>query len=122
MTADPRLSGEDRAITDGDRAGNSYLRHQQAFFADANVVSDVHEVVDFGAVAHYRIVDASPIDRSVRPDLHIVADDAATNVLNLLVRSVAKYVAEAVTAESRSRMHEHAVAERRPAVNRDRWP
>src|SRR5438045_2248860 len=110
MTADPRLSGEDRAITDGDRAGYPYLRHQQAFFADANVVSDVHEVVDFGAVAHYRIVDASAIDRSVRSDLHIVADDAATDVLDFLVGSVAKYITEAVTADSRSRMHEHAVA------------
>ena len=50
-----------------------------------------------------RVVHAAAVDRGVRADLHVVADQAAPDVRNLRVRAVTEHVAEAVAAQPHAR-------------------
>ena len=111
MAADSGLAREDCAVPHSHRSRNADLRHQKAFLADAHVVGNVHEVVDFGAAPHYGVVNAAAIDSRVGADLDVVADDAATDVRNFLMAAIAKDVAEAVGANASSGMHDRPRAD-----------
>ena len=76
------------AVLDMRRAGNAHLRHDETERTDPNVVTDVHEIVDLRPRPDHRVIDAAAIDRRVRANLHIVADDAAPDVRDLLMRAV----------------------------------
>ena len=54
--------------------------------ADLHAVRDLHEVVDLRAGADARLADGRTIDRRLRADLHVVLDDDAADLRNLLVR------------------------------------
>src|SRR5205814_3137161 len=122
MSADSSLPGQDCSVADRHRPGYSDLRHDQALFTDSNVVRDVNEVIDLGTVPDDRVIDAAAIDRAVGSDFHVVTDDAAADVRNLLVCPGVEYVAKAVAADSRTRVHEDLLAKRGATVDRDRRP
>src|SRR2546430_6220629 len=112
VPADSCLSCQDRPITNVDRASDSDLRHHQAFLADAHVVGDVNEIVDLGSVADHCVVDAAAVDGGVGSDLDVVADDAAPDVRDFLVRAIAKHVAESITSDPRARVQQHTFPNR----------
>ena len=122
MSADPDLSGEYRAVTNRNRAGNTYLRHQQALLPNADVVRDVDEVVDLGAVADDGIVDAPAIDRRVGTNLDIVANDAPPDVRDFLMCAIAKDVTEPVAADPGARVHECTRTQSRSGIDGDTGP
>ena len=51
--------------------------------ADHDVVGDLHQVVDLGALADHRVRQRAPVDRGVGADLHVVADDDAADLGHL---------------------------------------
>ena len=111
VTADACLSGEDHTVPDSRRAGDPDLRHQQAESPDANVVTDVHEIVDLRAGANDGVIDAAAVDRRVCPDLDVILDDAAADVGDLLVHAAAKDVAEPVGPDTHTGMQLNALAQ-----------
>ena len=52
--------------------------------ADADIVGDLHEIVDLGAFADDRVGHRAAIDRGVGADLDIVLDDDAADLRNAL--------------------------------------
>src|SRR4051794_10255961 len=100
VAADPGLTGEYGAVADRHRSGNPNLRHDQALLADAHVVRDVDEIVDLRPSPNHGVVDAPAIDRRVGADLDVVSDNASSDVRDLVVRSVAKNIFEAVTSNA----------------------
>ena len=73
---------------------------------------DLHEVVDLRAGLDARLPHRRPVDRGVGADLDVVFDDDAADLRDLLVRAVGvAREAEAVAADHRAVLHDHAVAE-----------
>src|SRR2546423_4390125 len=122
MPADPGLTSEYRSVADRHGSRDPDLRHHQTFLANAHVVGDVHQIVDFGAVADDGVVDAATVDCSIGTNLDIVADDTAAHMGNLLVGSIAKDVTESVAADARTGVNEHSLPQRRAGINRNARP
>ena len=53
--------------------------------ADARVVPDLDQIINFGALAHDRIAESAAIDRRIRADFDIVLDDDAAELRNFEV-------------------------------------
>ena len=60
------------------------------------VVSDLNQIVDLRSGADDGVVDAAAIDRRVRADLDVVADDASPDVRNLRMRAIREHVPESI--------------------------
>ena len=85
-----------------------------------DAVGDLDEVVDLGAGADARLADGRPIDRRVRADLHVVFDDDAADLRDLLVGAVAAMrEAEAVAADDGAVLQDDAVADTNTLADRD---
>src|ERR1700735_4395861 len=84
--------------------------------ADADVVRDLHEVVDFYAAADRGGFKRTAIDCGVRANLDVVADLDVPGLLELPVAPIAEHIAKAIAADHSSRMHFHAVAQARAVV------
>src|SRR6202043_1161651 len=111
MVADAHLPAHHDVIPDIDAAGYAGLRDDHAVPPDAAVVSDLHQVVDLGALADDGIPGRAAIDRRIGADLHVVLDDDATGLRYFLVAFRARQIAEAVLADTGARMDDHAIAE-----------
>jgi hypothetical protein len=119
VPAEACLAGENAPIFDVCRTGQSNLRHYQAQTPDANVVSYLHEVVDFCPRANDSVVDAPAIYSGIRTDLHVIADDAPSDVWNLRVLPIPEHVTETIRANDRSCVQLNALSDLGSAVNRD---
>ena len=63
MIADAHLPPHDNVIFDGDTAGKAGLRGDDDIFADPNIVSNVHKIVDFGTAADPRFPALAKVGR-----------------------------------------------------------
>src|SRR5438046_7696201 len=118
VVRESRLARAAAVVLDVSTPRDPRLAGDEATRADATVVPDLHEVVDLGSRADHRVVHAAAIARRVGPDLHVVPDDAATHLGNLArhLAVLPRDVAEAVRAESHTRVQNDAVAHDRAAV------
>ena len=80
-------------------------------FADDDIVSDLNEVVDFGAFADDGFTEAGAVEGSVGTDLNVVVDDNAADLGDFFVTSLHKLVAETIGADDSASMQEHAVTQ-----------
>src|SRR5439155_873713 len=121
VIGDPGLTGEEhivphvRAPGDPDAGGNEAPR------PDADVVPHLDQVVDFRSLAHHRVVHAATVDRGVRPDLHVVPDDAAADLRDLARQRgvLARDVPEPVRPQPRPGVDDDPVTDARPTVAHD---
>ena len=68
------LAAQHHVVADLDRARNPRLPAQQTIAPDPGVVPNMHEVIQFRAVADHRVADRAVIDCTVGTNLDIVAD------------------------------------------------
>ena len=126
---DPRLRAQHRAGADGDvvgeadlpshhdeishfrAAGNAGLPGDQAVPADADVVRDLHQIVDLGALADDGVAGRAAVDRGVGADLDVILNDDPAGLRNFLMASRRRQIAEAVLADARAGMDDHAIAD-----------
>ena len=87
--------------------------------ANLDVVRDLHEVVNFSALADDRRAECGAIHGRVRADFHIVADDDIAHLRHFAVKAGIKNVTEAVRADHRAGMNAHTLADLRARINRD---
>ena len=91
----------------------------QGAFADFDVVRDLHEVVDLGAFANDRWAQRTAVNRHVRADFHVVADDDVADLRHLAVNAAVLHITETVRANHRAGMNAHAPADFRVRINGD---
>src|SRR5665213_527574 len=68
-------------------------------------MANLHQIINARARTNCCVTDAATVDRRVRADLHVIANDAATNVGNLLVLSVSEDVTEAIAGDADTGMN-----------------
>src|SRR6266542_2007505 len=121
MMRDACLPADNHVVLHLHAARDPRLRHDEATRADAHVMGDVDEIVDLRARPDHGVVHAAAVDARIGADLDVVPDEAPPHVGNLAVgfAACAGDVAEAVAAEHRAGVHDHALAERRAGVQRD---
>ena len=88
---------------------------------DADVVADLHLIIDLGAFADDGVVHGAAIDGRIGADLDIVLDDDATDLHDLDHAARAWRITKAVLADTRAIMDDDAVTDER-AENAARPP
>ena len=79
--------------------------------ADDAVVPDLDLVVELDVVLDHRVVDGAAVDRRVRADLDVGADDDAAHLRDLDPAPALLGHAEAVGADDRAAVHDRARAD-----------
>ena len=79
-------------------------------FADLHVVPDLDQVINFRPFADDCRLECPAINRHVRADFDVVADDDVADLRHLTMRAAIEHVAEAVRANYRSGVNPHALA------------
>jgi hypothetical protein len=92
-------------------AGEAYLSHDDAVPTNDNVVRDVHEVVDLGALAYDGGAERAAVDRSVGPDLHVVLNNYIADLQHLAVKAFIQHITESVRADDGTRVDSNSVAD-----------
>src|SRR5580658_10329577 len=82
VTARADLSRDLDEVADRGRTGEPGLRRDCAEFADAAVVTDLHQVVDLRAVTNLRAADLRAIDATVSTDFDFVVEHHVADLRN----------------------------------------
>src|SRR5580700_7590887 len=119
MFADADLAAQHDVIFNHDAAGKTGLRRDHHILAEPAVVADVDQVVDLRSPPDPCFVQRSSVDGRVGSDLDIVLDHKPAPLRKFFVASTLgiTHVSEAIAAEYRARMHNHAIAQLRPRVD-----
>src|SRR6266852_7624508 len=81
--------------------------------ADHDVVADLHEIVDLGALADDGVTDAAAVDGRAGADLDIVLNDDAAELWDLFVSVSAHDETETILSDPAAGMDDHAIADQR---------
>src|ERR1700733_12729981 len=106
-------------MTDSGAARHSHLRHHQTMFSHADVVRDLHEVVDFGSFADGCRSQRASVYGDVGPDFHVVLQDDVPDLWHFAMDSGVKHIAKTVGANNRASVNAHALAHVGLIVNDD---
>ena len=113
VPVDSSLGGDDDAASDLRASRDAGLADQNRGFPENDIVSHLHEVVDFCAFLDPGFAESCAVDAGVCADLHIVVDlnDA---VLRHFHKSRERgIVAESVGSDGRTRMNDDVLGMRR---------
>src|SRR5258708_10710934 len=107
---DADLAAQEHLVAHVRAAGDPRHRRDESALADVHVMGHLDQVVDLGAGPDHRVVHAAAVDRGIGADLHVVPDEAAPHLRDLALRPAiaARHPAEAVGAEARARVGDHA--------------
>src|SRR5215469_9873889 len=111
MVGNADLSGKNSEIADRHAARYADLRNNQAMPADRTVVSDLHEIVDLGALANHGVAGGAAVDRGIGADLDVILDDHAAGLRNLLMAARRRQETESVLSDAGPGMNDDAVAD-----------
>src|SRR5258706_10004482 len=118
MPGEARLPGHDDVIAEDRGAGDADLGDEQAVFADADVVSDLDEVVDLGPFTDDRFAERGTVDGRAGPDLDVVVEADDADLRDLVMPAGVRGETIAVGAEDRSAVDDAAPADLRAVVDR----
>lgn len=98
MISDSYVAGEYHVIADPGAPRDSDARHDEAPLSNSDVMPHLNQVVHLGTTPDHSVIDASAVDASIGSDLHLVFQDAATNVRNPSMPLSIRQVSESLTA------------------------
>lgn len=104
-TTEHHMATESRGPADGG------VCDDDAVARDLDVVPDLHVVVDFRAAADSSDAAAGAVDGGVCTDFDVILDDHRADLGNLAIRAAALQIAEAIAADRRIGVYDHALAE-----------
>src|SRR5207247_1553159 len=110
------VAGQDHVVADSSAPRDADTGHHQAALAQPHVVADVYQVVELGAPPYHRVVHTATVHARVRPDLHLVLDNAPADVRNPAVPGRARAIPESIAADHRSGLEDHSTADRAPRI------
>src|SRR5580704_18132145 len=111
VVGDSDLSRANDVVSGRHRSGQPDLGDEEVVPADFAVVSDHHQVVEFGPLPDHGLVDHGPVDRGVGFDFDVILNAHGAEVRNSLVPAVDRAVAETVGADYAAGVQDHAVAD-----------
>ena len=79
--------------------------------ADANIVSDLHQVVDLGTLADHGIAIGATVDGGPGADFHVILQDDAPHLKHFAMTGRPHDVAEPVLSDAAAGMHHHPIAD-----------
>src|SRR5471030_537245 len=103
-TADHAVFSYARAAGDTDAAGDGSVR------ADAHVVRDLDQIVQLDPILHHGVTQRAAVDASIGADFDVVADHHPAELRDLAPDAIVEHDAEAVGANHRAGVHQHALA------------
>ena len=107
----PGLRRDHHLRSDRRRAGDTGLGDNDAVGADADIMPDLHQVIDMHAGADHGVLRRTAVDGGVGADLRAVADQHAAQLRHGQEAFLAHGEAEPVLADARPRKQHHAVAD-----------
>ncbi len=113
------LPAENHVVAQLGAPGDADLRDDDAMLTHGHVVRDLDEVIYLGAFADDGRPERAAINRHIRAQLHVVADDHAADLGHLAVDAVIEHVAEAIRADDRAGVDAHPVADLGVGIERD---
>src|SRR5262245_57729791 len=105
------LSADNHVIVQPRRTGNSGLRHDDAAAPEADVVPDLHQIVDHAARSDDRVAGAAAIDAGIGADLGVLAEQDAPELRHLDVAPAIGREAKPVLADAHAGIDGDAGAE-----------
>src|SRR5258706_934423 len=84
VAAHARLPAQGHEVLELGAAGDPHRGDGDAVPPDHDVVADLDQVVDLGALAHPRAAGGRAVDRGVGPDLDVVADHDSADLRHLV--------------------------------------
>src|SRR3989338_705347 len=119
MSRDPRLSGENDPVADGDAPGNTDLRNNDTVFADRDIVGNLHQVIDLGPLPDKCFIKPGTVDRYISADLNAVFDDDRSHLRDLFLYSVDAHKTKTIRADHRPAVNDHLIADGETLADRD---
>src|SRR5262245_44788525 len=91
--------------------GNAGLADNHAMPADHHVVPDLHEIINFAALADDGVLERPAIDAAIGADFHVIVQNDAADLGDLEVALRPHGKAKAVLADAHARVQNDAVAD-----------
>ena len=111
MPGDADLGGDHHVIPDDRTAGNGGAGDDDAMFANDDVVADLNEVVDLGALPDPGAAKTRTIHRAASADLHIVVDLHDAGLTHFAMASVTEFITETIGTDDDTGMKKHIFSE-----------
>jgi hypothetical protein len=97
-------------MSEGCRAGNTYLSNEQTIWAYLGAVSNRYQVAQLTALAYNGITERASFDSTTGADFYIVFYNHPANLRYLVMYAFVAGVAKAVFADRRIRIYDHTAA------------
>lgn len=111
MVDDTYLPGQSHVSADAGAAGDARLRRNHGIFADRDIVSDLHQVVDFRAASDNRLTQGRPVDGRVRPNLDVVFNFNNPDLGNFNPEVAFSSITKSVATHHDTGMKDHPVTD-----------
>src|SRR5271156_2360378 len=82
------LSRKHAVVSHLRRPSDSHLRAKQSVLAHFHRVRHVNQIVDLGSIANVRFAHGSPVERTIRLYLHVVADHSDASLRNFVPAAI----------------------------------
>ena len=111
MTSHSCLAAEHDVILECRTPSNSNLGAQDAVFTNGDIVPDLHQVIDLGALADQRSAKSRTIDRTIGSDFNIVLQNYVSNLRDFLMTAPDEFVSKSVTSNHNARVKSHSIVQ-----------
>ena len=111
VIGDSRLPRNYDVVTGRAGTRDAHLTDQEVMLADLNIVGDLDEIVDFGAVANAGRLESAAVDGGASAHLHVIADFDVAQLRHFDVLAAFEPIAEAVCSDHGVGVDGDAVAE-----------
>jgi len=105
------LASNHDTISERTAPGNSNLSDDNAMPSDRDVVRDVNEIVDLGALSDHRIAARATVDRRAGTNFNIILNNHSANLGDFQMPTFAGQIAESVLADMHARVNDDSVTE-----------
>src|SRR5262245_9584356 len=106
-----RLPAHDHEILELRGPCDADLARKHTMPSDHDVVPDLHEIINFRALADHRVLEGAAVDAAVGTDLDVVLNDHAADLRHLEMPLGAHGEAETSLPDAHAGMQDHPVAD-----------
>src|SRR5258706_12030560 len=116
MAGQTHLPAQNDVVAQLRAPGDPRLRYDQTMLSDDHIVRYLDQVVDLGAFPDDGWPQRPAINRHVRSDLNVVANDDVANLRHFAMDAPVQHIAESVRADHRAGMDTHTIFDLRSCI------